>query len=102
METLLCQGYLWGGQNRGRAAKPGQFEVRVLTPPPKSLGIHRFPPNTHNGDQIEVDGKDYVVASISLKYHRVGGKYVRMHNRLNVQSTGLYFTTQQLNKLLED
>lgn len=35
----------------------GTFEVRIVTPPPTSLGIHRFPPDTHNGDQIEVDGK---------------------------------------------
>lgn len=34
----------------------GQFEVKVITPPPRSLGVHVLPPDTHNGDQIEVDG----------------------------------------------
>ncbi|KAK9853098.1 hypothetical protein WJX84_005554, partial [Apatococcus fuscideae] len=46
-----------GRSHRRRARQPGTFEVRIVTPPPTSLGIHRFPPDTHNGDQIEVDGK---------------------------------------------
>ena len=41
----------------GCCAATGTFEVRIVTPPPTSLGIHQFPPDTHNGDQIEVDGK---------------------------------------------
>ena len=35
----------------------GQFEVKVLSPPPRTLGIHNFPADTHNGDQIEVEGQ---------------------------------------------
>ena len=35
----------------------GQFEVQVVTPPKVSLGIHALDPSTHNGDQIEVNGK---------------------------------------------
>ncbi len=45
---------------------PGTFEVRIVTPPPTSLGIHRLPPDTHNGDQIEVDGK------VSASYPELG------------------------------
>lgn len=95
------QAKLWGDRHPKRAPKPGQFEVRVITPPPKSLGIHRFPVNTHNGDQIAVNGKDYVVSSISLRFQRIHGKYVRQHSRLDVQSTAIYFTTRQLDNLID-
>jgi hypothetical protein len=33
----------------------GFFEVKNINPPPKSLGIHRLPVDTHNGDQITVE-----------------------------------------------
>ena len=29
----------------------------MITPPKESLGIHALPPDTHNGDQIQVEGK---------------------------------------------
>jgi hypothetical protein len=35
------------------------FEVVDTTPPPQSLGIHEFPPNTHNGEQIVVRSPSY-------------------------------------------
>lgn len=35
---------------------PGMFEVRIMTPPPKSLGIHSLPPGTTSGEVIEVEG----------------------------------------------
>ncbi len=31
-----------------------------VTPPPRSLGIYALPPLTHNGEQIEVDGQEFV------------------------------------------
>lgn len=91
----------------------GLFEVQVVTPPKESLGIHALPPDTHNGDQINIDGKvspatpsqklsprfllhlplticarcaqDFVVSSLVLQYKLVGGRYQRDHNRLDVQ-----------------
>ena len=33
----------------------GVFEVEKINPPPKSLGIHHLPVDTHNGDQITVE-----------------------------------------------
>ena len=36
-------------------AWPGVFEVQRINPPPKSLGIHNLPADTHNGDQITVE-----------------------------------------------
>ncbi|KAF8069411.1 hypothetical protein HT031_001526 [Scenedesmus sp. PABB004] len=44
-----------------------------MTPPPKSLGIYALPPNTHNGEEIEIDGAGYVVTSLVLKYRASGG-----------------------------
>jgi len=41
--------------------RAGLFEVQVVTPPKESLGVHSFHPDTHNGDQIHVQGKvDYL------------------------------------------
>ena len=99
----------------------GLFEVKDLSPPPKVLGIHSLPPDTHNGDQIEVEGQvclsvcsllikshsavlslsltiqDYIVDSVTLHYKLVGGKYQRDHNQLAVHSTSRFF----LNKYLD-
>lgn len=80
---------------------PGTFEVSIITPPPHSLGIHALPQNTHNGDQIEVNGSDYVVSSVVLQYKLVGGRYRREHNRLEVQQTGRYFLNMHLQSLLD-
>lgn len=73
------------------------FEVQLINPPPRSLGIFALPPNTHNGEevrallalpaaaalaaaggsvadacaavvQIEIDGQGYVVTSLVLRY----------------------------------
>lgn len=35
-----------------KARKPGLFEIKVMTPPPASLGIYALPPNTHNGEEV--------------------------------------------------
>ncbi|GMH41907.1 hypothetical protein BSKO_09817 [Bryopsis sp. KO-2023] len=100
-KPLVVQGaHFSGGRRRRRNPDPNRYEVRVITPPPRSLGIHKFPPNTHNGDQIEVDGTDYVVSSVSVRYRRQGGRYVRQPARLDVQTTALYFTTRQLDGLM--
>ena len=76
-DNLLC--WAAGGKgHRRRAGKPGDdltpegsglhrcphtrrvigmFEVKDVSPPPRILGIHSLPPDTHNGDQIEVEGQ---------------------------------------------
>lgn len=49
-----------------------------MTPPPSSLGIYALPPNTHNGEEIEIDGAGYVVTSLVLKYKvspGIGNRY---------------------------
>lgn len=96
-ERLVCWAASGGKGQRRRAGKPGLFEVKDVSPPPRTLGIHSLPPDTHNGDQIEVEGQDYVVDSVILHYKLVGGKYQRDHNQLAVQSTSRYF----LNKYLD-
>eukprot|EP00884_Botryococcus_braunii_P003615 jgi/Botrbrau1/13254/Bobra.0074s0003.1 len=98
----LVQCMAAGGKNsRKKAKRPGQFEVKVITPPPRSLGVHVLPPDTHNGDQIEVDGLDYVVSGVVLQYKLVRGRYEREHNRLEVQSTGRYITNAWLQHLMD-
>lgn len=67
---------------------PGLFEVHDVSPPPRSLGIHALPPNTHNGDQIEVEGSAFLVQAVVMQYKLVRGKYRRDHARLEVQNTG--------------
>ncbi|KAI8467310.1 MAG: hypothetical protein J3K34DRAFT_481681 [Monoraphidium minutum] len=94
-----------GGGNpkrqRGRRPKqPGMFEVRVITPPPRSLGVYELPPLTHNGEELVIDGEGYVVQRLVLHYKLRGGKYQRDHNALEVTPTGRYFTELMLNNLM--
>eukprot|EP00878_Enallax_costatus_P015703 GHUV01016452.1.p1 GENE.GHUV01016452.1~~GHUV01016452.1.p1 ORF type:complete len:167 (+),score=59.64 GHUV01016452.1:421-921(+) len=56
------------GKPSSKARKPGLFEIKVMTPPPRSLGIYALPPTTHNGEEIEIDGNGYVVTSLVLQY----------------------------------
>ena len=53
---VLCnqEGAATGLLNR-RMPDTGLFEVQKINPPPKSLGIHNLPVDTHNGDQITVE-----------------------------------------------
>jgi hypothetical protein len=52
-----------GGSGRGsggkrlrgnRAREPGLFEIKDVSPPPRSLGVYALPPNTHTQDVIEL------------------------------------------------
>ena len=109
----------------------GLFEVQRINPPPKSLGIHSLPVNTHNGDQITIDDEvgpcfhevslllfvsdqspmtrkhgaphvqDFVVTSLVLQYKLVGGRYQKDHNRLEVQQTSRYIVNLYYEGLLE-
>ncbi|WIA30383.1 hypothetical protein OEZ86_000469 [Tetradesmus obliquus] len=93
-----------GGAGRsrktGKARKPGLFEIKVVTPPPRSLGIYALPPMTHNGEEIEIEGQGYVVTRLELTFKLVKGRYVRDHSRLEVQPTGRYFLNMMLDNLI--
>ncbi|KAL4423425.1 hypothetical protein ABPG77_010003 [Micractinium sp. CCAP 211/92] len=91
-----------GGRQGGRRRKarmPGLFEVQDVSPPPRSLGIHALPPNTHNGDQIEVEGSAFVVQAVVMQYKLVRGKYRRDHARLEVQNTGRMLANMYLEEM---
>lgn len=91
-----------GGARRQRKARaPGVFEVRVMTPPPKSLGVFELPPLTHNGEEIFVEGQGYVVQRLVLNWKLVGGKYRKDHNALEVTPTGRWLTEQMLTGLMQ-
>ncbi|GBF99668.1 hypothetical protein Rsub_12487 [Raphidocelis subcapitata] len=93
-----------GGPKRQRARKPkqpGVFEVRLLTPPPRSLGVYELPPLTHNGEEVIIDGEGYVVQRLVLRYKLRGGKYHRDHNALEVTPTGRWITEQMLENLMQ-
>ncbi|PNW75053.1 hypothetical protein CHLRE_12g498700v5 [Chlamydomonas reinhardtii] len=90
------------GSGAGKRAKqPGLYEVQVVTPPPRSLGIYALPPNTQCGEEIDVEGQGYVVTTVVLQYKLRGGKYVRHHNRLDVQPTGRWLVNQMLENLIK-
>ncbi|DBA87588.1 hypothetical protein WJX77_005851 [Trebouxia sp. C0004] len=102
-KRLLCEALSGSGKgHRRRAGKPGLFEVKDVSPPPRLLGIHSLPPDTHNGDQIEVEGQDYVVDSVTLHYKLVGGKYQREHNQLAVHSTSRFFLNKYLDHMYKN
>jgi hypothetical protein len=48
----------------------GFFEVKKISPPAESLGIHELPSNTHNGDQISVRGEVCDVSEVQRRYAR--------------------------------
>jgi hypothetical protein len=88
-------------RQRGRKPKaPGMFEVRVVTPPPRSLGVYELPPLTHTGEELVIDGEGYVVQRLVLQYKLKAGKYERDHNALEVTPTGRWFTEQMLQNLM--
>ena len=99
------------GGLRHRLGSPGtddgrnQFEVRVTTPPPRSLGIHALEDRADGlvgcGEEIEVQGQSFVVDQVVKRYELRRGKYVRSHSRLDVQPSGRYFLNRQLEGLLE-
>ncbi|KAG2485848.1 hypothetical protein HYH03_015431 [Edaphochlamys debaryana] len=89
-----------GGSGK-KAKQPGLYEVRVVAPPPRSLGIYALPPNTQCGEQIDVEGSSYVVTTVVMQFKLRGGKYVREHNRLDVQPTGRWLVNQMLDNLIK-
>lgn len=79
----------------------GVFEVLVSTPPPRSLGYHSLPPDTHNGDRIEIGDRAFVVRRLVLRYRLERGRYVKAAQALEVASQGRYFVDQFLDQLVE-
>ncbi|KAI8104820.1 hypothetical protein M9434_003372 [Picochlorum sp. BPE23] len=73
-----------------RSRNPSLFEVKDISPPPESLGLHSFPPNTTNGDVITVNGQSYVVKSTVIRYKLQRGRYRPCHKRLDVLGTSRY------------
>ena len=72
------------GENDGSDNKPKKmlYEVKVVTPPERSLGPHMLPKNTHCGDTIELkNNKYYVVDRVCTHYRLEYGKYRRDHTR---------------------
>ena len=85
------------GENDGSDNKPKKmlYEVKVVTPPERSLGPHMLPKNTHCGDTIELNNnKYYVVDRVCTHYRLEYGKYRRDHTGLYVQGrrAGTYST----------
>lgn len=104
---------LWAGGRSSEAKalprsyprRPGhpahQFQVMDISPPPESLGVHCLPPNTTNGDQIEIDGQSFIVEKTRVRWKLCGGRYVRDHQGLDVLGTSRYLSNMFLNGLLE-
>ena len=77
------------------------FDVLQITPPPRSLGAHALPPDTHNGDRIELpDGAVFVVRGVVLNYRLRGGRYVRANATLEVASQGRFLVEKMLEELI--
>lgn len=72
-----------------------------ISPPPESLGVHCLPPNTTNGDEIEIDGQSFIVEKTRIRWKLSRGRYVRDHKRLDVLGTSRYLSNMFLNGLLE-
>jgi hypothetical protein len=71
------------------------------SPPPRSLGEHPLPPDTHNGDRIEAAGGAWVVQRTALHYRLVRGRYVRSAARLDVVSAGRFLVERYLDGLMD-
>jgi hypothetical protein len=59
----------------GKAQAPGLFEIKDVSPPPRSLGVYALPPNTHTQDVIElcVDAAEDWQATLSTGSSSGGG-----------------------------
>jgi hypothetical protein len=84
-----------------QATKPDIFEVEDISPPSTSLGLHRLPRNTTNGDEITVRGHSYIVRSTVVRYKLSRGRYRLDHKRLQVLGTGRYLANLYLENLME-
>lgn len=84
---------------------PGLFDVVDATPPrPRSLGTHPLPPDTHNGDRIELPGVDgaFVVRGVVLNWRLAGGRYRRAGATVEVCPQGRFLAEHFLEGLWRD
>jgi hypothetical protein len=79
----------------------GLFEIVDASPPPRSLGEHPLPPDTHNGDRIEAAGSAWVVQRTALHYRLVKGKYVKSAARVEVVNAGRFLVERYLDGLMD-
>lgn len=84
------------------------YNVRVATPPPVDLGLHKLPKNIACGETIEVptnaDGDEsangwFIVNRVTTMYNLVRGRYRKDGSRLDVQKAERYFINASLERL---
>mmetsp|Transcript_55889 Transcript_55889/g.177120 ORF Transcript_55889/g.177120 Transcript_55889/m.177120 type:complete len:98 (+) Transcript_55889:469-762(+) len=85
-----------------RAFRPEDYEVVVLSPPQRNLGIHTLEKNTQCGEIVAVKEQEYVVSQVTYQYKLIRGRYKKEHKRLDVKETSRYLLDMQLTDLLEN
>ncbi|KAK3262049.1 hypothetical protein CYMTET_29079 [Cymbomonas tetramitiformis] len=80
---------------------PTTYEVRLVTPPPKSLGLHPLPYNTQNGEVVNVKGQEFVVCGVCYQYKLCRGKYRKDNTRLDVLTPSRYILNLHLDGLFD-
>ncbi|CEF99541.1 unnamed product [Ostreococcus tauri] len=84
------------GEESERKTKLVPFAVRVATPPPRELGVHKLPKNTTCGETIEVRDGWFIVNRVTTMYSLERGKYRRDGQRVEVESAERYFVNASL------
>ncbi|XP_077212092.1 uncharacterized protein LOC143847223 isoform X2 [Tasmannia lanceolata] len=77
------------------------YKVTEITPPPKNLGVRRFPSDTQCGETVTIEGQPYTVSAVIHRYQLRKGKYEPGEKRLDVQSTGRYILNLYLENLMQ-
>ena len=54
----------------------------------------------HESRCLQIDGEEYIVQSLVLRYKLQRGRYVRDHNKLEVLRAGRYLVNQYLSSML--
>ncbi|GBG82013.1 hypothetical protein CBR_g34193 [Chara braunii] len=85
--------------------KPQQnlpYHVTVITPPPRSLGVHAFPPNIQCGETVHVEEEPYIVSAVTYRYQLRRGQYEQKQKLLEVQTTSRYIVNLFLEQVLQN
>ena len=95
------EGFEEGASSREGRASDGTpklvpYSVRVATPPPKELGVHRLPKNTTCGETIEVKNGWFIVNKVTTSYSLERGRYKKDGSRLDVESAERFFVNASL------
>eukprot|EP00287_Rhodomonas_sp_CCMP768_P002121 CAMPEP_0196735744 /NCGR_PEP_ID=MMETSP1091-20130531/14060_1 /TAXON_ID=302021 /ORGANISM="Rhodomonas sp., Strain CCMP768" /LENGTH=415 /DNA_ID=CAMNT_0042079409 /DNA_START=33 /DNA_END=1280 /DNA_ORIENTATION=- len=103
-EALRTQKRSRRDRQRQKEQDEKPFRLRVVSPPPAQLleGTFSFPPRTHNGDKVEVNGRRYVVSKVQFQYSFRGGRYRLDEKVLEVQQQKRYETNERLKTLLDE